>query len=238
MIIVSGCSWACGEWLTAGEGSKIIFPGLEYNFSQDGHECINLGIRAGSNLQVAHKVNGYITRNPDVKIDKIFIFQTEWTRDLPMAFEEDYDNIQYASDLQNIMISRFYHRLSEIAEKSNSTVYLIGGLSDTLWLDNMQEHYPGVEVLCQSLVNWLLNYNTRIQEPVYSWYNFLTVEYVKKIKKLLPDNEQQKLLDMVDQGLERESLVFAHPEYFWPDGLHPNRHVYKIMYKKILSKTG
>ena len=236
MNIIAGCSWACGEWSRGDEGAEITFPGLEYNFQQDGLDAINLGIPGGSNYAVAHKVLGYIERNPDVKIENIYVFQTEWTRDLNMIFDEDYHSVKYAYDLQNIIISRFYHRLVEIAKLTDAPVKLIGGVSDTLWLDNMEECYPGVKILCQSLVNWLLNNNSRVEIPVHSWYTQSTVEHVRKIKKLLNEEEQQKLLDMVNDGLQRETLVFSHPEFFWPDGSHPNRYVYKLIYEKLIAK--
>ena len=237
MIIVSGCSWACGEWDRGDRTDQLLFPGLEYNFGQDGYDCINLGIPSGSNLSVANKVNGYLLRNPDIEVTKIFIFQTEWSRDKKIIFEEDYENLRHATDLQNIFIARFYSQLSIMAQQYKTKVYLIGGVSDTLWLDNMEEHYPGVQILCQSLVNFLLENNHRIDKPVFDWYGSESVELIKKIKSLLPDNERENLLKMVDQSIERESIVFSHPEYFWPDGCHPNRHAYKKLYDLIMKKV-
>lgn len=233
MNIVSGCSWSCGEWPRLDTGKReVVFPGLEYNFQQDGIDCINLGIPSGSNLAVANKVRGWIERHPEHKIDKIYIFQTEWNRDLLMKYDEDYKDFRTVEELQGKFIARFYSRLSEIAMQAGCTVILIGGVSDTLWLDNIEEHYPGLQIGCQSLVNLILNDSHRIDNPIYSWYGTSIGEQtVKKVKGYLNDSELENFLSLIDAGLERETLVFSNPEFFWPDGYHPNRYAYAKLYK-------
>ena len=237
MNIIGGCSWACGEWGLDGDHDGPIHPGLEYNFVQDGIECINLAIPAESNLAAARAIEGYIERYPDQKIAEIYFFQTEWTRDKKYFYADDYENIVAATDLQNKIISRFYYRLAHISKVTNAKVYLIGGVSDTLWLTNMEKEYPGVSVLCQSLVNLLLNDNHRTNDPVFSWYTNgeinATLDLVKQLKNILSSDETKILFDMIDQGIARENLVFQHPEFFWPDGHHPNRHAYAKLYEFI-----
>ena len=234
MILISGCSWACGEWSRGDINYDIVFPGLQYNFQQDNIDCVNLGIPRGSNLAIANELTGWLSRNPDTKIDKIFVFQTDWIRDSKMIFEEDFSKITTATNLQNIYISRFYSRLSEISNLANAPVYLIGGVSDTMWLDNFQDFYPGVHILCQSWVNFCINDSHRIDDPVHSYYvGGYTEEIIKKIKPFLSDQECQHLLDLVDKGLERKTLIFSTPEYFWPDGIHPNRYASAKLYSLI-----
>lgn len=234
MILIGGCSWACGEFGRPDSELGIVFPGLEYNFQQDNIKAVNLGKRAASNLSIAWNLVGWLRRNSSEKIDKIFVVQTDWIRDSKMIFEEDFSKITTATDLQNIYISRFYSRLSEISSFANAPVYLIGGVSDTLWLDNFQDFYPGVHILCQSWVNFCINDSHRIDDPVHSYYaGGYTEEIVKKIKPFLSDQECQHLLDLVDKGLERETLIFSTPEYFWPDGIHPNRYASAKLYNLI-----
>lgn len=242
MILISGCSWSRGEWqrgdLRVGDKTKdILHPGLAGYMEESGHRVTNLGIPAGSNLQVANYIHGWRKRNPDVTVDKIFIFQTEYNRDMVMKFDEDWDNITRHDSLCNIMIARFYHRLIEYT-KDVGQVYLIGGLSDTLDPDLVKKHYAPLEVVCQSLTNLVVNDDHKIDSPVFSLYqpSKIIMDQIKEIKKRLPSDQLEEFLKDIDRGLERENLVFKNPEYFWPDGIHPNRVAHKKLFDFLVNR--
>jgi len=230
MILVAGCSWSCGEWPRGDIGGAPVHGGIVQYIKELGQDVLNLGRGGATNLQVANRIESWIQRNPDTHIEKIFVFQTEWTRDKNMLFNEDFSNVKTAQDLPNIWISRWYHHLSKIAQSKNCTVYLIGGISDTLWFDNIDLHYPGLKIACQSMVNLLINQDHRVRIPVLAWYDASTVDLIKRIKQLIPESQIPFLLEMLDQGFERESLVFSTPEYFWPDGKHPNRIGHRVLF--------
>jgi hypothetical protein len=236
MILVAGCSYACGEWARGDLDYKVLHSGLTTYIEEHGHEVTKLCIPAGSNLQVAHLIQGWLDRNPDIVVNKIFIFQTEYTRDLAMNFDEDWDKIDRHDSLCNIMIARFYNRLIEVLPKRCKQVYLIGGTSDTLDIDLVKKEYAPLEVACQSMINLMVDDNDKIKHPVFSWYDKNTTELIKKIKKRLSSEQQEKLLTDINCGLERESVVFSNPAYFWPDGSHPNRVAHKKLFDFLVNK--
>lgn len=239
MIIVSGCSWACGEWersdLRIGL-TEPSHPGLSKYLEEAGHDVVNLGIPGGSNLQVCNKISGWIQRNRDIKIDKIIVFQTEYTRDWRMRFNEDYSKIEHHDSLCNIMIARFYNWLIELEEDADCEVYVIGGASDTLDPEIVKKHYGGLNVVCQSMVNFLINHDTTVEHPIFSWYHQESIPLVEEVKRHLSDSELQKFLVEIQRGADRENIVFSTPEYFWPDGSHPNRAGHKKLFDFLLKQ--
>ena len=101
---------------------------------------------------------------------------------------------------------------------------------DTIWLDNMEDCYPGVSIVCQSMVNLIMNQNHQIETPVLSWFDSSSINMIPRIKEKLENKEIEKLLIMIDHGMGREDLLFGNPKYFWPDGTHPNRLGHKILF--------
>ena len=236
MIIVAGCSWACGEWSRGDKLRGIVHEGLSLYIAEQKKPCLNLGIPGGSNMQVAQKIQGWLDRNPDANLDKILIFQTEYTRDLEMKFEEDFDDVSEFDFIPGTIIARFYSRCVEISQIARCPVYLIGGVSDTIMLTDFEQQYPGVKVVCQSLVNLLVNGCETIDNPVLSWYSRSAIEMLHHVKKRLSPDQLQIFLLRIDQGLQRENLVFGKPKYFWPDGCHVNRVGYKILFDFLCDK--
>lgn len=230
-ILINGDSWGCGEWShDRGKSTSPLHTGLEQYIKDCGHQVWNISVGGSSNYQIANRLNLWLDRHPDEILDHILIFQTDPIRDSAMLFLKDFDQITCADSLLNIWISRFYSRLSEISQKSNCPIILIGGISDTLWLTNMEIHYPGVSVACQSMVNLILNNTHRVDQPVISWYDRDSIGVITRIKKELSQAEIAKLLKQVDLGMQRQDRVFGSPEYFWPDGKHPNRLGHKILF--------
>jgi hypothetical protein len=231
MIIIAGDSWGCGAWTDLGprpvnpnipNDKPLLHGGLAQFISEAGHNVVNLSVAGGSNLQVARRIETWLERNPDVIVSNIIILQTEYTRDQRIKFPEDYDHIIHANSLRDIWISRFYQRLSHISTLSNSCVTLIGGMSDTFWFDDINREYPGIRLACQSLTTLLIENNPRVQYPIFSWYDGGYLSLIADIKNRIPVEEIPVLLKNLDHGYDRENLLYEHPEYFWPDGRHPN----------------
>ena len=241
MIIISGCSWSCGEW-DADHNADIKIPTLQHGglgqyITESGREVLNLGIPGGTNLSAAKRVLTWIERNPQANIEQIFMFQTEWNRDHRMIFEDDFRVIEDAHTIPGRWVARYYSRLCEIAQLAGCHVNLIGGVSDTIWLDNFEGDYPGVRIACQSMTNLLINNNHRIDNPVLSWFNRHSPPLIKRIRSHLTTEQIPELLAMIDMGFERENLVFQHPEYFWPDGNHPNREAHLVLYDYLIKNN-
>lgn len=242
VIIISGCSWSIGEWqrgdLCNGEPSNDILHGgvSQYINENLNRTVINLGIPAGSNLQVANKIKGWLERNPNKTIEKIIIFQTDYVRDVPMIFHEDYDNYRTSAEFASLLISRFYSRLSEISSLANCSIYLVGGLSDIPQFDNIEQYYPGLIIACHSLTNLVIYNNPIAETPVLSVYPKQVVGFIEKLKSKLSTDEIENLINEINLGIDRESKFFENPEYFWPDGRHPNRVAHKKLYDFLIEQ--
>ncbi len=239
MILVAGDSWAAGEWVRGDaplrpDGTRYTgHGGLVQYLKEDGITAIDLCEQGliNTNLQIHYSIQNYLMRFvKDSRIDKIFVFQSEYARDDGYVFEEDWNNVTDVNTIANIWISRFYSRLSELSTTYNVPIYLIGGSSDTIWLDDISKYYPGLTIACQSMVNLLINGNNRINTPVLSLYRKFGMELSERIQSCLPADKHQDLADQIELGRYRENLMFSCTKYFYPDGYHPNREGHKILF--------
>jgi hypothetical protein len=241
-FLIVGDSWGCGEWDK--DCNTNPHRGLEQYLIEDGHTVVNLSNQGISNHDIYQRIEHYFKRNLEHTIDSIFVFQTEYNRDYKHSsgwenelHAGDWTAISEPEDLSMRWISRFYKNLSKVSQQTGCNVFIIGGHSDTLWFDNMSEHYPGCEVVCQSMTNLILFGNHRVDQPVLSFYEQRTEQLVKEIKTKLDSPEKlERLLDLIDQGYQREMLLRENPEYFYPDGIHPNRQGIQILYNFLKGK--
>jgi hypothetical protein len=223
--VLCGDSWCCGVWNQNSSG--IDHPGLSQLLVEHGVDTINLGIPGGSNRNIVWRVNQFIDQNPHIKIDKLIIFQTECLR----IFEDSevLHTLNNYEEIESFYLTEFYCRLSDISQKINAPIYLIGGAGDTLWHDQFSIHHPGVNVVCQSFTNLLIHNNPRIDNPVTS-YNM-----TKTVLKIIAKNKQ-KLLDVTRTMDDRIQLYRNNPHFFFPDGRHPNLSGHKKLFDLLLEK--
>ena len=227
-IIITGDSWGVGEWSVTGE---ILHNGIAQYFVNDGVDVINLSQGAASNTSVSHHLKNFLNANKHQKPAAIIIFQTEWTRDGSIVLDiNSSDTTNRFIAAQDKVMSRYYYQLSAISQDYNIPVYVIGGASDTTWLDKFTQEYPGVSILCQSLSNLIMHNNHRIDSPVYSIYGARHETDIALIKKEASTKEFGSVLDAVDRGKDRYNLWKNNREWFYPDGSHPNRKGHKILY--------
>ena len=239
-FLIAGDSWGCGEWELVDKNCVLSHPGLEQYLKDEGLDVINLSKGGSSNFDTVTRLSSWFDRFSDDPISGIFVFQTEYTRDYKhyrMQADHGADawNIKKFSDLSDKWIGRFYVRLSEIAQNYQCKIYLIGGISDTLWVNNMDSVYPGCHILCQSLTNLLLYNEHRIASPVLSWYSKNDENLLNRVKPLIKDTKQ--MLKAITMGFERESLLRENPDLFYPDGIHPNRQGHKMLFDFIKNQN-
>ena len=225
-ILICGDSWGCGEWNV--ECTEVLHPGLEWHLKNAGHHVTNISRSGGSNLDTVNRLSLWLERFGDDKRYLIFVFQTEYTRDFKHNVDSDW-NIDSVTQLSDQWIARFYMRLSDLAQKYQCDIKIIGGCSDTQWFDNMNLDHPGCEIACQSLTNLLIYDNHRSNQPVFSWYDKNCVELLDKIKQHGCDKAETLLV--LQQGFEREDLLRSNPQLFFPDGKHPNRQGHKKLFE-------
>jgi len=216
MIIIVGDSWGCGCWT---EEQTVYHRGLEQLLHDDGHKVINLS-QGGCDLKtITRRLDDHLMLLKDrpplwftEPVTKILVLQTEWHRHLSTAKEKDAEQIEIAS---------FYGTLSSISKKYNLPIYVIGGISDTVWLDEFENYYPGVTVVCQSFTNLLVNDDHRTDEPVYS---------VIFPKNFITDYE---LMLKAEKGQKRQQVWSNNSQWFCTDGTHPNHLAHEKLYSHL-----
>jgi hypothetical protein len=232
-IIIAGDSWGLGEQSKDQGYSTTSHSGLTKYLVDAGHQVINLSCGGGSNIESSRRIKDFLDCNPHLNIDSILIFQTEWVRGL---FVQDTqllkdDITQGYQQLKDRLIYRFYDLLSIVSVKYNVPMYLIGGSSDTIWFDDFETEYPGLQIVCQSLTNLLLENTHRNLNPVHCIFGKHIAEEIKYIKKHLNNNaDLELLLQDIEKGHYRGDIWENNKEYFWPDGGHPNRHSHLILF--------
>jgi hypothetical protein len=248
-ILILGDSWGCGEW----NGINVIHGGLSWYLSDAGYSVINLSRPGGSNYDSWIRLENFLLVNFVSNIERIFVFQTEWDRELmldrvdlvdkilnPSAIfrgigfeyvDPDKDiasqiDIRTANGLGTLLQLNFYHQLSRIAVKYNVTIDLIGGCADVLKFDNI----PNVRIACQSFTNLLINNNHLTTEPVGTLFHSEPV--INFIKKHLEHNtDLTELLYHLQLAERREETWKNHSNFFYPDGVHANRLAHRILYE-------
>jgi len=185
MILIAGDSWGAGEWCS--KPLNVTHNGLSRYICESGHTTVNLSRPSGSNLESSTRIVDFLLCNHDLilsreKLTSILIFQTEWDRDYLLNQKERVERFDYPY-IKDRYISMFYNRLSDISIRYNTPVYIIGACSDAIWLDKFESEYPGVSVICQSLVNLLLNNDHRTSTPVYSFFTKSSESLLEELKR-------------------------------------------------------
>jgi hypothetical protein len=237
-IVIAGGSWGCGEWGDSGAGEAsalggIKHPGIAQYLVNAGHQVINLSQPGGSNKQTADRVASFLKCNKHLDISCVIAIQTEWVRDLFIESQNIIaDDVTHGyHNLKNRVISRFYNYLSQASVESDIPIYLVGGCSDTIWLDQFEKEYPGVKIVCQSLTNLLVNNDHRNYNPVHCIFSKRDEAELKYIRKHVSGTDLELLLDDISQGTNRVEVWANHKEYFYPDGFHANRNGHNILFE-------
>jgi hypothetical protein len=238
-IIIAGGSWGCGEWRsvpgvnepTAAGG--VAHPGLQRYLREAGYNIINLCQPGGANSDSANRINSFLWFNQRIKVSLVIVFQTEWVRDVFLENRAmiDDDLTHGYDELKNRILTRFYRNLSQISQFRKVPIYLVGGCSDTLWINSFEQEYPGLNVACQSLTNLLTQNNHRNTDPTHCIFGRRDEEEVKYIKSRVGSQDIEHLLEDIDRGQRRLDVWAKHKEYFYPDGFHANREGHRILFE-------
>jgi hypothetical protein len=237
VTIIAGDSWSVGEWLPNNGTPMILHGGLTEYLHEDGHVAINVGLGGSSNRESYLRARNLLFNNHHLRLFKnkqIIVFQTEWTRDFLYMDPEDKNYYDRPTELMHRIISRFYFDLSALSQEWNINIKVIGGCSDALMIEDFKTIYTGVEVICQSMINLLLNDYDIVKNPVYSFFSadHRGEDFLKLFKQHVTDiSQMQSILDEVDKGQRRYETFAQRPDLFYPDGAHPNREAHKILFE-------
>jgi hypothetical protein len=244
MIVIIGDSWSCGEWDEYSQ--SITHTGLQQYLLDCQYPVINLGRGGDSNFGSYLRLRDFLKSGILQYIEKIthvLYFQTEWHRDYKpyynisnnqqntWDFPKTTNSLQESNDLATQTICNWQYRLVDLAQQYKFQIGLIGGASDTIWIDNFAQEYPGLKILCQSMTNLCINNTHRIDKPIYHVNGHL-IDVIKNSLKDIKDTEE--LLSDMDSILFRRHQWRTNEKYFWPDGLHANRLGHKKLFDFIM----
>ena len=107
----------------------------------------------------------------------------------------------------------FVKTLYEEAKRNKNIVLITGDLGFQLF-DDFQNAYPGLEVICQSMVNLLVNGCATIENPVFSVFSTdpRAMDFLKLLKKHTTDVQAMEiLLDEIDRGHQSLKVHLEFP---------------------------
>jgi len=247
LVLIAGDSWGQGEldypdntnknWSPIGD--NILHRGTAEYLTGKGFETLNLSYPGGSNLQAIDRIKNFLNCNPTItkNILCIVFFYTEWFREM-WYYKQD----KVTKDISNgyCYIKDKWsceptERLTAISKYYNISINLIGGCSDIPY-----EYHDGLNVLCQSAVNYIITGNSNIKKPVLCAYNPGWSDPFLEILK--PHNSIKDLEELtvdLELGKNRLDIIFEPDNsynYFKPDGVHANRKGHKIITDLLLKE--
>jgi hypothetical protein len=237
-ILIVGDSWGIGEW-DGPDGMDRIWQvpvshaGLQHFLSEKNQKVINLCRPGGSNADSWHTCLAALTNNPDLQnaLRFIIVFQTEWQRDIcehwHIAEAKDF----CLKELKSRWISRMYLKMSQLSVRYDLPIYFIGGASDTVWMSNFEHEYPGLQIACQSMTNFMINDDHRIEHPIMISVHAPLLDSICSLKS---DNlsaiDKEFVLHEIEQSRRRLDIWSRYPQWFWPDSTHANRRGHKKLF--------
>ena len=236
--IVTGDSWSMGEFVASKTpvANPLQHRGLVQLLEESGHTAYHVGRPGFSNWDSTKMVAAFLDRH-DVKIDAIIACQIGFEKDLGYQYsDKDWSQVRSVGEVAGWYLWDYYQKLNDFYDQLGIPTFLIGSKCDTMWFDDLSDHLPGLTVVCQSLFNWVVNDNDRIEKPVYSWFDRTTIDLVQQLHKNMNSQGVLDLLDNIDLGMQREVAVRTNREYFWPDGEHPNMQAWKKVYKLLTDR--
>jgi len=230
-IVIAGDSWGCGEWAEQHDSSDdqyLLHKGVAQYLSDDGHFVINVAKGGISNFQAVDRLDRLLDQICDTsKIDFILFFQSEWSRDIDFSqLDKSY------TELKSTLMSSVYYTLSQLAQKYQVKIHLIGGMADTVKLEDWNTEYPGTEILCQSMFNFVKHNDKDINAPVHDCFLLLDPAKIQQLKSK-SNMDLETIVDDIDLANTRLKNLRDCTELFWPDGVHANRVAHKKLHELI-----
>ena len=223
-IVITGCSWGCGEW----NHGDIAHCGLAEYLTQDGYNVVNLSEPNSGPIHLINPLNRFLEYNSHLDIEHIFLIQSDIGRNFITRAgtgnnRPQHDDIEVVWNDQltlehNIkgIYRQFYSRLNVIGKYRKKSFNLIGGLSD-LVIDRAND-FENLNFLIPSWQS-LLN-----PEHTTTYLDQIGLEYLDKHFQ-----NKQEIVPFIDNFLKMRDFFIGNKEFFWPDGMHPNRLGHQVL---------
>tara|TARA_B100001057_G_scaffold395521_1_gene405067 strand:+ start:1415 stop:2068 length:654 start_codon:yes stop_codon:yes gene_type:complete len=209
-ILISGDSWAMGEWPEKPE-DDIKHKGLEQYLIDTGHQVTNLS-RGGDSLKTIYEN----LQNIKEIYDYIFVFTVE-----PFA-EIDDNNFWFKTLTYNDYYNRHKESIKNFVQCLNTLdigpIKLIGGSAKCL-----QEYTinTNIEIAIPSIIELLIPGIRQYDMNFQYHYHLLNETNIDKVT-----------LEKVVTQAEKWDIIYKNP-IMHPDGNHPNRHGHFEVYKVL-----
>lgn len=215
-IYVTGDSWSAGEWDTS-KGDDINFHARDHSFSRylaetDRYKIIHCPFPGWSDLVAIDHLDA---RDDLDSIDYIIFVKTCATRSFVNLREEDNPELYKNPNIYHkvlIINNYIYERLKKYEDK----LILLGGIEKIRY--NFDECFFKIPSITEFLCS-----------------DFKDSEYFGDIKYIERFIEQDKMgVDaLLTHSIGKIKFWKSKPEFFYPDGAHPNRHAHKLIAEHI-----
>lgn len=229
-IIISGDSWARGEWQY--QTKEILHRGIEQYLEESNYSVVNVACPGDSNNESISRLEFYLNQNPVAEFTVLWI-QTDPIRDL-RPYTELTQQLSQSGGLVNLqeqLLVDSYTRLNTLAFKYNITIHVIGGLCN-LAVDKL-ETFKNLNPLVPSWVHLLIgDMSSKLVNPYVMGETECSVQHIDL--NSYPKTFAYQIVSEL-YNVNRNSFIFKE-KIFHPDGLHPNRTGHKILYNYIVEK--
>ena len=212
-ILISGDSWGCGEWGEEGTHYGVLHTGLEQYLSDTGFNVTNISNGGFSNTGSIDQIKIKLAND---HYDHIVWFQSDPYRDL-RPYDKFYTQLQNYDDFKAIglrLLNKSYAQLNQL----NTKIICLGGCTK---LDQNIKNYSNLIPSVTSIIELLI--------PEFNAPEIWMSEWGRLLDQQIP----VEVLNQLAVNKRLQDKLFEFPKLFYPDGRHPNRHGYLILYDFI-----
>lgn len=200
----------------------ILHNGLTHYLSEAGRDVWNFS-RPGSNMIDAFKTVEFALEANRHRQFEILFLQTDITRSMHFT-HSDIRETETLTEFLDRCYFEIYQRLDLVAKRYNVTINVIGGLTDVTadlsFLSNISVMIPSWAALVDNSLP-----PTSVVDPA-------GVDYVHKT---FPGRTEEKL-HLIELANARLDFFKQRRDMFWPDEMHPNRRLHRILADYILAR--
>lgn len=223
-ILITGDSWGRGEWTWDREGNYYnSHAGLQAYMEEDGHQVTNVSHEMGSNLSAFVALKKALEHQ---HYNAVIWLHTDPLRDLRPEYNSiklDYTSYDDLMSASRGLQARAYEDFSSLGSK----IYCIGGCGkhdkDAILAHN------NLHLLIASVPELLLDDYTHPELWASDWIRVVDRHFdLDSLQKLLVNKARQDSL----------GSKASYKKLFWPDGHHPNRQAWRMIYDYIKPVIG
>lgn len=208
-FLITGDSWSQGEWDGYPDDYRITHSGIHQYLLDDGHEVYNVGQGGFNNLESLSAIT-------DLDFDHLIFFYTDPLR---QATESEVQ-FGFPFDIIESHKTTLHQKLLEFKKHKNLKITLIGGCAK--YLGPVQD----IDYIIPSVNELII---PRFNDSEYMTSREWEIYFLKHEKNFSIKQKSQWLVVMSEAG-KKYKLWNQNKNVFWPDGLHPNRHGFLIIY--------